>query len=591
MPAVTVNGLSVALASGQKVVEDIAFALEDGEVLGIVGESGSGKSTISLALMGHCRDGSRIVAGSAVVAGTDVLSFSPARMRAIRGHLVTYVPQDPSVSLNPAIRIAEQLTEGLVHAAEPLDGKEALARAKAALEAVGLPTTDEFLARYPGQLSGGQQQRVGIAMAVVPRPRLMVLDEPTTGLDVVTQGEVLDLISTLCRTHRMAAIYVSHDLEVVSHVADKVMVLYCGRVVEYGMRGGILERPQHPYTVSLLNALPSVGHRRLLKAIAGHAPAIGGRPAGCTFAPRCAFVSAECREAEPAVLAVGPGHTARCIRPGAAGRPIWQAEKARRTSGATVSVPRLEVRDLRLAYGSKTVLAGASFQLMSGECLALVGESGSGKSTLSRCIIGLTGRYDGEVRLDGMVLSRAVEERSREVRRNLQYVFQNPYRSLNPRRTVGATLKMAFEHLFPGRGHEARDVVLSTMARVGLTSALASRFPSDLSGGERQRVAIARALVCQPSVLVCDEVTSALDVSVQAAVVELLRELMDGGLSILFVTHNLAVVRSIADRVAVLRHGAIVELGSSDQILDHPRSEYAQTLIAETRRISSFAAA
>ncbi|MCB1445859.1 MAG: ABC transporter ATP-binding protein [Rhizobiaceae bacterium] len=586
--AVEVSGLSVALIRGAAIVENIAFRLAEGEVLGFVGESGSGKSTIAMALMGFARPGTHIASGSVVIDGRDILSLSDGQRRHCRGHVVTYVPQDPSVSLNPSMRIDDQLVEGLVNGGERLSRPAAIERVKEVMAAVALPATDEFLSRYPVQLSGGQQQRVGIAMAVAPRPRLMILDEPTTGLDVVTQGEVLDLVGRLCRDMRMAAIYVSHDLDVVAHVASRVMVLYSGRIVELGDRDRTLSRPAHPYTVSLLDALPSVDRRRRLSAIAGHAPAVGARPAGCVFAPRCPHATADCRREEPALGPVEDGRLVCCLYPGISSPRRAPDAAASGGHGAGNEPPRLAVNGLSLSYGSRQVLIDVSLRLAPGECLALVGESGSGKSSLSHCIAGLNSLYGGDIVLDGGVLPKAAEKRRPAERRKLQYIFQNPYGSLNPRRTVADSIRMACTIFREERGKAADALTLETMARAGLSPALANRYPGELSGGERQRVAIARALIAAPTVLVCDEITSALDVSVQAAIVEMLRGLMDDGLSILFVTHNLAVVRSLADTVAVLRAGHIVESDPTETVLDAPRSDYARSLIAATRRIAGF---
>ncbi|MDF5758845.1 ABC transporter ATP-binding protein [Spongiactinospora sp. TRM90649] len=585
MSAIEVRGLTIALRDGSPIVEDASFDLEPGQVLGVVGESGSGKSTMSLAMLGYARQGARITAGQVLVDGTDVLSLGPRALRRFRGNVVAYVPQDPATALNPALRIGVQLAEVLEG-----DAKEIDARIREVLTAVGLPSDEAFLNRRPRELSGGQQQRVALAMAVAPRPRLTVLDEPTTGLDVTTQARVLALVAQLCADNQMAAIYVSHDLAVIGEVADRVAVMYGGMIVEEGPTKDVVARPAHPYTRALLAAVPSARERTRLTSIPGRAPGVQDTHPGCVFAPRCAFAVDECATGVPPLIGLVPGHSARCIRieemparpPRDAAPPASAVQEA-----APGDTPLLRVRDLTAGYRDRQVLFDVSFDVVEGECLAVVGESGSGKTTMSRSLIGLRERWGGSVELGGKALAPTARGRDQDQRRCMQYIFQNPYGSLNPRVTVGDCVAEPLRHFFELGAKAARERVAELLERVELPAALASRYPAELSGGQRQRVAIARALACQPTVLICDEVTSALDVSVQAAIVELLRGLLHDGLGIVFVTHNLAVVRSLADSVIVLSGGHVVEHGGADTVLTEPRHDYTKALLADTLEVSA----
>ncbi|WP_208720019.1 ABC transporter ATP-binding protein [Amycolatopsis circi] len=571
---VAVSGVTVEAAE-YAIVRDIGFELGRGEVLGVVGESGSGKSTLALALLGFARTGATITSGQVVVDGVDLLSLPAAELRRARGRKVAYVPQDPATALNPSLRVSTQLTEGL--------DRPALNRVQHLLDTVGLPSDDAFLRRRPRQLSGGQQQRVAIAMAIAAGPRLIVLDEPTTGLDVATQSRVLDLVRNLCRTRDLAAIYVSHDLAVVADVADQVMVMYGGEVVEHGPARAVLTRAAHPYTRALLAAVPSATHRQRLVPIRGRTPSIDDARVGCAFAPRCDYATTACRTTHP-VLAHGPSGTlARCIHAEEVARNAFAASRAPEPNAPPPDqAALLSVSGLNASYHGRQVVFDVSFDLRPGQCLAVVGESGSGKTTMSRCLAGLHPEQQGEVTFEGKPVPAAAARRDSRTRRELQYVFQNPYGSLSPHRTVENSLLVALRHYFGVNPREGRRRARAALDRVEIPSRLADRYPSELSGGQRQRVAIARALVCEPKLIICDEVTSALDVSVQASVVELLRSLMDDGPSMIFVTHNLAVVRSISDEVVVLSEGRAVESGRTDRVLTAPSHAYTRSLLAAT---------
>jgi peptide/nickel transport system ATP-binding protein len=398
---------------------------------------------------------------------------------------------------------------------------------------------------------------------------------------------VLQTVKELCRSHQVAALYVSHDLAVVAELADHVAVMYSGRIIESGTRDQLFRTPRHPYTQRLLRAVPDLAGKRAVLGIPGHAPLPGHRPDGCFFEPRCPLAVDKCREAFPPVEEIESGHNVRCYR--------WQEAAKLETGGGAELAPDitagetvLKISGVNARHGSRATLFDVELEVKRHECVALVGESGSGKTTLARCVAGLHKAYDGEIRLEEKVLPNSARKRSAEARREIQYVFQNPYASLNPRRTVGQTIARQLQLFFPGSRSDYGKRVGECLERVALSETAINRFPDQLSGGERQRVAIARALAAEPSLLVCDEVTSALDVSVQAAIIDLLRGLRkEMGLSILFITHNLALIRTIADRVAVMTDGRIVETGEVVQLFEAPKADYTQKLLANTPSIEA----
>jgi peptide/nickel transport system ATP-binding protein len=576
-----VTGLEVRIGrTGPDVVRDVCFAVPAGEMLGLVGESGSGKTTVALALLGHTRRGLRITGGQVLLDGTDLLTLSPGELRAVRGARVSYVPQDPSSALNPALRVGTQIRE-VLHAHDT----EAGDRVAEVMREVDLDSTPEMLRRYPHQLSGGQQQRVALAMAFACRPSLIVLDEPTTGLDVSTQRHVLETVRDLCRSYGVAAVYVSHDLAVVSGLVSEVAVMYAGRVVEIGSTARLFGDPVHPYTRGLIGAVPSPERAEMLTGIDGQQPRPGRRGAGCSFAARCGFAVAACSTQAPEPV-IAAGRTVRCLR--AMDIQVTQAERVPVLASppATPGDSALSIRGVTASYGSTQVLSGIGLDVPPRTCVAIVGESGSGKTTLARCVAGLHSNWTGEIIFQGIPLARGARQRDKDVLRRIQYIFQNPYTSLNPRKTIGQIIDQQLSEL-SGLSRRERSVrMASVLEDVSLSGDFLSSYPDQLSGGERQRVAIARALAVEPELLICDEVTSALDVSVQATIVELLRRIQrERHLAMIFITHNLALVRSIAQSAVVLRHGEIAEAGPVEQILGHPADPYTQRLMEDVPKL------
>lgn len=580
-----VEGLTVVTqGNGIPVVEDISFHVPPGQVMGLVGESGSGKSTVGVALLGLARRGLRIGSGRVCVDGVDILSLRGKELQRARGRLVAYVPQDPVSGLNPALSVGHQLREAVTIHRDTLSADQTVdQRVRQLMDEVGLPATEAFLKSYPHQVSGGQQQRVGIAMAFSCRPRVIVLDEPTTGLDVTTQRRVLETVRQLTTEHQVTSVYVSHDLAVVSQLADQTAVLYAGRLAEHSSTEAIFRAARHPYTVGLLKAVPSSARSEILVGIEGSPPRPGRWPVGCPFSDRCESVTDICRSDLPALDDIGEveRHDVRCFHPHSPVSVVHAKDPVPEIAGDPV--PVLSVRHLAAHYGSKEVLRDIVFDVPKGRCTAVVGQSGSGKTTLARSLVGLHSAWTGEVDFAGSTLENRPQRRTKEQRRTLQYVFQNPYSSLNPRMTVRENLEEPLRHFAPKLSRAERiEQVHQVLATVALSTEYAERMPHQLSGGERQRVAVGRALIVNPEVMVCDEITSALDVSVQALLIEQLRRLQtERGLSMVFITHNLAVVRSIAQDVVVLADGVIVERGPVNQVLDHPSHPYTQQLLAD----------
>jgi peptide/nickel transport system ATP-binding protein len=589
---VDVAGLQVRLTgSNFDVVNDVSFQVRAGELLGLVGESGSGKTTVALALLGYTRRGLEVAAGRVLIGDTDMVTASKKQLQRMRGAEVAYVPQDPASALNPILKIGPQLMEVLrdhpdAVADKGLGGLKA--RVQQTLEEAGLGGMPGLLKAYPHQLSGGQQQRVALAMAFALRPSVIVLDEPTTGLDVTTQRHVLDTVRRLCQAYGVAAIYVSHDLAVVGGLVNQLIVLYAGKVMERGPTSVVFGSPSHPYTRKLLRAIPSPERSEALEGIDGQPPHPTRRPQGCEFAPRCPLAAPACSAGPIPVVSVSTEHQVRCIRTELTTGPDVHRALALQTTSSEPRNALLGVSQLSARYGPTRVLFDVDLSVDRNECVAVVGESGSGKTTLARCVVGLHSSWSGQVQFGEEALPGPTLRRSRENLRSIQFIFQNPYTALNPRKTIGQILEQPLIHFFPSLTRSGREEQISqVLADVALGSDFWSRYPDQLSGGERQRVAIARALVVSPNLLVCDEITSALDVSVQATIVELLRGLQaQRNLSLLFITHNLALVRSIAQSVVVLSKGRVVESGPVGTVFERPEDPYTIRLMEDVPTLS-----
>lgn len=511
----------------QRAVDRVSLEVRRGEVLGLVGESGSGKSTLAFQILGYRQANARLAGGSVRFEGTDIAMLERAALQRLRGNRISFVPQNPTTALNPAMTVGSQISEVLrIHMG--MDAGAIRARFGELMDQVGLSGVTAVANRYPHRLSGGQQQRIAIAMALACRPALLVLDEPTTGLDVTVQQQVIQLLRSLRGQNSMAMVYVTHDLPLLRQIADRLGVMHRGELVELGEAEQVFASPSHPYSRALMDAVP------LFKA----------RPADTTRAAEGTEALLEARS-----LRIGYG----------ARRGLFGIG---RSAGAVV------VPDVSLSIGRD-------------ETVALIGESGSGKSTIARALCGLVPARAGTVRFKGKVLASRLEARSSDQRRDIQYIFQNPDASLNPRMRVGEILARPLDVFRGERGISIRPKLEKAIEDVRLDQAYLARFPHELSGGERQRVAIARALIAEPSLLLCDEILSALDVSVQARVLDLLRDLRRRtGVSMLFISHDLGVVRSFADRVGVLYRGELVEVGCTEAIYTNPQHPYTRTLLA-----------
>ncbi len=590
----SIRDLSVEIRRGERVVRPVtgvSLDLHRGETLGIVGETGSGKSMTGLAVMGMLPAGGRVTGGSITLGGTELVGLPARPYRSLRGNEVAMVFQDSLTSLNPTRRIGDQVAEP-VRLHRGLSRRAARERAAEVLAMVGLPRPRERMDDHPHQLSGGQRQRVMIAMALACEPKVVIADEPTTALDVTIQAEILDLLDDLRSRLGMAMVLITHDMGVIARHADRVGVMYAGRLAETGPTRALFEHTRHRYTQALLASIPSLAHDRgeELYSIGGTPPDLSVPTAGCGFAPRCAAASDQCRTDQPP-LTSDDAHAFACWNPASgpvARTPVRLAEPAPVVTEGT-GEPRLQVVDLRREYpagsagwfgGRRTVKAvsGVSFEVAAGETLGLVGESGCGKSTLGRMLVALDRPTSGDVVFEGVSVSGG---RLGERRAQLQMMFQDSSAALDPRMRVGAILREPFAIHGVGSRAERTDRAQELLADVGLPGTVLQRFPHELSGGQRQRVGLARALALDPRVLVADEPVSALDVSIRSQVLNLMRRIQrERGLSSVVISHDLAVVRYLADRVGVMYLGKLVEIGAAEEVYAAPRHPYTAGLLA-----------
>ena len=581
-------------------VRDLSLDIHQGEVYGLVGESGCGKSTVALACVRYLPSGTAF-AGQINLLGQDLLKMDEGQLRQIRGNRVAMVYQDPLSSLNPAMTILDQLKE-VVTTHEKTNNRDARDRCLEILEQVRIADPLDVARRYPHQLSGGMQQRVIIAMALMLKPALLIMDEPTTGLDVTIEAAVLDLVNDLRRQTNTAILFISHNLGVIARLCDRVGVMYAGEMVEEAAVVDVFKTPRHPYTMGLLRCIPRKGFSKAdnqLWSIPGRVPSLSELPSGCVFAPRCLMAQANCTQAHTPLAEIGPGRRSRCLYWDRLNLAGLQSEASQPvdlmlTKKKDLPLSGLEVQDLKVQFQvsgnlvslkvkKDTVKAvdGVSFTIPPRKTVGIVGESGCGKSTLARAIAGLAPITAGSIHLSGADLSKEVGQRSHQVLQKLQMVFQNPESTLNPQKTVEDEIRRPLR-LFKMVSHEDEDCAISQLlTAVNLNDNYRQRYPAQLSGGEKQRVAIARAFAGAPQLVLCDEPTSSLDVSVQSMVLNLLQRLQeDFGVSLLFISHDLGVVRYISDYIGVVYLGRLCEFGSVEEIFEPPYHPYTEALLS-----------
>jgi len=603
-PILEIENLSISFFTRLReipAVMDFSVEVEPGEAVGLVGESGCGKSTVALGVMQDLGVNGRIVGGSIRFKGQDLGQMSPAELRDIRGNEIAMIYQEPMASLNPAMKVGKQLIEvPMIH--EGISEKEAWARALEVVADVKLPDPERIMKSFPHQLSGGQQQRIVIAMALMSKPSLLILDEPTTALDVTVEAAVVELVKDLGRKYGTSMLFISHNLGLVLETCDRICVMYSGEAVETGSIKDVFDKMQHPYTQALFRSIPLPGankNDRPLKAIPGNFPLPHERPPGCNFGPRCDYFRQGLCDAGDIPMAVIEGddrHLTRCLRH----EDIdWHAPVEAMAQHAATEPGRvvLKMDKLRKYYevaanalfggGGATRVVKAnetlSFEARESETLAIVGESGCGKSTFAKVLMGLETATDGEILLDNRnIEATAIEARDTQTVADIQMVFQNPFDTLNPSMTVGRQIIRALEVFGIGTSdQERRDEMLRLLDLVKLPREFADRMPRQLSGGQKQRVGIARAFAGGARIVVADEPVSALDVSVQAAVTDLLMEIQrEHKTTLLFISHDLSIVRYLSDRVMVMYLGHVVELGTTDQVFSPPYHPYTEALLS-----------
>jgi len=607
---VELQNITVSYTQGKQIldaVRDVSLNIEPGQIYGLVGESGSGKSTLALAMMRYLSANGSLSQGEIYFSGQSIWTLDEKNLKEIWGSQMSLVPQNPMASLNPSLRIGEQMIESLNQ--KEHSHQEAIDKTLTWLGKVNIPDPERVVRSYPHQLSGGMQQRVLIAMALSNNPKFVILDEPTTGLDVTTEAVILDLLRDLIREQQTAALYISHDLGVVSQISDRVAVLYAGELVEDADVESLYQQPVHPYTMGLLNSVPKLGQSKrkvTLHSMQGQIPSLQNLPSGCVFAPRCPLVVDQCVKQRPELETLNMGKSSRNIR-----CHRWQdiisdqtemtsseQTKLEQTEPPTPAKKLLEVAHLKKQFqlprplkdllkrqpaGSVKAVDDVNFNLDQGRTLGLVGESGSGKTTLARAIAGLTPANEGHIKLDESVLAPKLSQRSKETLKKLQLVSQQPEEALNPFMTIGQSLKRPLKKLI--KSPDIQVDLKELLNQVGLDEGYIIRLPSQLSGGEKQRVTIARAFAADPALIICDEPTSALDVSVQARILNLLSRLQqEKQTSYLFITHDLAAISYLADDIAVIYLGELMESGPASAVFEPPYHPYTEALLSAVPR-------
>ena len=604
-PVLEVEDLEVTYSTREGPVRAVrggSFEIWPGDALGLVGESGCGKSTLAFAIMNYMAENGKVTGGRILFYGEDILHKSERELQDIRGNKIAMVYQDPMTALNPCLRIGDQLTEVLTEH-KGLKGNLARDECLQMLERVRMPDPPAMMQRYAHQLSGGQQQRVLIAMALLTNPALLIMDEPTTGLDVTIEATILDLISELKREFDSTILYISHNLGVISRVADRVAVMYAGELVELGSVRDIFLYPLHPYTEALLRCIPKISagrQSRTLQPIRGRVPSLREIPSGCIFESRCDRADQRCRSNRPELARAVDDHFVRCFHADKPGVPLLSIPQVTRTT-VEQSESRadlvLRVEGLKTYYtaqgqglaglagkrgrGYVKAVDGVNLDTWRGSTVGIVGESGCGKTTLAKCVAGLVLPNDGGMNFLGVDISEIVEKRPRELLKELQMIFQNPDSTLNPSCSAGEIIGRPLRLFGTVPPSEVKNEVVRLLEAVRLGEEYYGRLPRHLSGGERQRVAIARAFAGRPTLVLCDEPLSSLDVSVQAAVLNLLLEFQqEYGTAMLFISHDLSVVYQLCDYVAVMYLGQFCEVGPTDALFAPPYHPYTEALLS-----------